>query len=50
MRAVLFGVQPLDPVTCIAVAAILVAVVCAAVALPIRRAMAVDPLVALRTE
>jgi putative ABC transport system permease protein len=50
MRAVLFGVQPLDPATFATVAVILGAVVCAAAAVPIRRALMVDPLTALRTE
>jgi ABC-type antimicrobial peptide transport system permease subunit len=50
LRAVLFGVEPYDPATYAAVAGILALVVCTAVALPIRRAMAVDPLSALRSE
>jgi hypothetical protein len=50
LRAVLFGVEPFDPATGAAVALLLVAVVAAAVAAPVRRAMRVDPLVALRSE
>ena len=50
MRAVLFGVEPMDPATFVAVALILSAVVGAAVAFPIRRALMVDPLTALRRE
>jgi len=50
LRAVLFGVQPLDPATFAAVAVILSVIVCAAVAVPIRRALMVDPLTALRAD
>jgi putative ABC transport system permease protein len=50
MRALLFGVQPMHAVTYLTVTGILALVVCAAVALPIRRAMGVDPLTALRAD
>ncbi len=44
----LFGVTPTDPVTFIAVLAILVAVAFAASYLPARRASRIDPMLALR--
>jgi ABC-type antimicrobial peptide transport system permease subunit len=50
MRGVLFGVESLDPATFLGVAVILSTVVCAAVVIPIRRAMSVDPLTALRAD
>ena len=46
----LYGIQPRDPATFAAAAAILIAVAVAACSLPARRAMRVDPLVALRYE
>ena len=50
MRLFIFGVEPIDPVTFVSVAAILIAVACLAALLPARRASRVDPMVALRCE
>ena len=50
LRAMLFGVTPMDPVTLGSVAFILLAVGLVASYLPARRAMRVDPVVALRYE
>lgn len=50
MRSLLYNVQPADPLTFVAVAAILVAVSLLAAWVPARRAAAVDPIVALRWE
>jgi putative ABC transport system permease protein len=50
MSTLLFGVEPTDPTTFAAVAAGLAAIALTASALPARRAMRIDPIVALRQE
>ncbi|MGH9774974.1 MAG: ADOP family duplicated permease [Candidatus Acidiferrales bacterium] len=50
MASVLYGVRPGDPVTFVAVAALLMIIAFAACWIPARRAMHVDPIVALRYE
>lgn len=50
LHSMLFGVSPHDPVTFAAIAALLVAVALLASIVPARRAMRVNPVVALRAE
>jgi hypothetical protein len=50
MTGLLFGVRATDPITFVAIALLLAIVALLACLLPARRAMQVDPLVALRRE
>ena len=50
LKGLLFGVEPVDPLTIVFAATLLVAVALAASAIPARRATAVDPMTALRNE
>jgi putative ABC transport system permease protein len=48
IRGLLVGVQPMDPLTFVFTAAVLVCIAAMASYFPARRAMRIDPLVALR--
>ena len=50
LRGVLFGVAPTDPLTMVASVSVLTVVALLATAMPLRRAVRVDPMVALRSE
>jgi ABC-type antimicrobial peptide transport system permease subunit len=50
MKSLLFGVSALDPMTYVAVSAILVSTAALAGYVPVRRVTRVDPMAALRTE
>jgi len=50
MRGLLFEVSPMDPLTYVLVLMLFAATACAALVIPARRALRVDPLVALRAE
>jgi predicted permease len=50
LQTMLFGIEPLDPLTFVAAPAVLVAVALLACYLPARRATSIDPMIALRAE
>jgi putative ABC transport system permease protein len=50
MVRMLFGIQPTDPFTFIGVSAILMLTALAAIAIPARKALRIEPVIALRTE
>jgi putative ABC transport system permease protein len=50
MRGMLFDISPADPLTYVAVLALFALTACAALVIPARRALSVDPLTALRAE
>ena len=50
LRGMLFEVGPADPLTLVSVVAVLTAAAWLAVAIPVRRSMRVDPMIAMRSE
>jgi len=50
LRSFLFGLNPVDPISYVAVAVVLIASALVATALPLRRALRVDPAVTLRAD
>jgi len=50
VAGLLYGITPTDPVTLLSVALFLVGVAAAAIYIPARRAMRLDPIEALRAE
>ena len=50
IQTLLLDINPFDPLTYVAVALLVVAVVALAAFVPARRATVIDPIVALRTE
>jgi putative ABC transport system permease protein len=50
LTSLLFGVTPMDPLNFLAVSLVLLAVASAASYLPARRAAAIDPMAAIRSE
>jgi hypothetical protein len=50
MEGWIYGVTPLDVTTFTGAAAIMLGVACAAICVPLRRALSVDPVVVLRAE
>jgi putative ABC transport system permease protein len=50
MRSLLFGVESADPLTFVAIGALLAAITLLAISLPARRAARTDPAVCLRCE
>ena len=48
-RALLYGIQPADPITVVVVAVLLLLTATLACVVPARRAMRIDPIQALRT-